>query len=160
MRYILSLLCWLCLLNIALVGQENLGKKLFRAKCLICHGVSRDLTGPALVGVRLRVGNDSLLYAWIRNNKKVLASGNPYFTNLYKKWNKAPMNVFEELSDKDITAILNYVESKAKEEKQLAEKPDNQQSSKSMLIISLIIGVLILILGLWWLKKAKNNIQK
>jgi hypothetical protein len=64
-----------------------------------------------LKGVSERVPDKALLHAWIRNNQKVLASGNPYFTKLFNDFNKTPMNVFEgSLTDKDIDAILAYVE--------------------------------------------------
>lgn len=51
-----------------------------------------------------------LLYDWIKNNKQVLAAGNPYFTALYNQFNKTQMNTFPNLTDKDIDAILKYVE--------------------------------------------------
>jgi hypothetical protein len=68
------------------------------------------VTGPALKGVTERVPDKNLLHEWIHNNQKVLASGNPYFVNLYNQYNKTPMNVFTSLSDADIDAILKYVE--------------------------------------------------
>ena len=52
----------------------------------------------------------NLLHAWIHNNQKVLASGNPYFTALFNQFNKTPMNTFPNLSDAEIDAILKYVE--------------------------------------------------
>jgi hypothetical protein len=58
-----------------------------------------------------RVPDKKLLHDWIRNNQKVLASGNPYFTSLFNQFNKTPMNVFPTLTDPEIDAILKYVES-------------------------------------------------
>lgn len=140
---------------------QDIGKKLFRAKCLICHGIRKNLTGPALDGVRERVGNDSLLYSWIRNNKKVLSSGNPYFTKLYHEWNKAPMNIFEELSDQDITDILAYVEKKAAEERKLENGEMDKSSSSSILIIVLIsVFVGAVLIGFRWLKKKQKTLEK
>jgi hypothetical protein len=68
------------------------------------------VTGPALKGVTERVTDKNLLHAWIHNNQKVLASGNPYFTALFNQYNKTPMNTFPNLSDAEIDAILKYVE--------------------------------------------------
>jgi hypothetical protein len=68
------------------------------------------VTGPALKGVTERVPDKTLLHAWIHNNQKVLASGNPYFTALFNSFNKTPMNTFPNLSDAEIDAILKYVE--------------------------------------------------
>jgi len=86
------------------------GKALFQSNCAQCHNPFKVVTGPALKGVTERVPDKTLLHAWIHNNQKVLASGNPYFTALYNQFNKTPMNVFPNLSDAEIDAILKYVE--------------------------------------------------
>lgn len=85
------------------------GAKLFQDNCATCHGVFKDLTGPALKGVEDRVKDKKLLHAWIKNNQAVLASGDKYFNELFVKWNKTPMNVFPNLGDDEIEAILKYV---------------------------------------------------
>jgi hypothetical protein len=43
------------------------------------------MTGPALKGVTERIPDKKLLHAWIHNSSKVLASGNPYFNNLFNQ---------------------------------------------------------------------------
>lgn len=85
------------------------GQKLFQDNCATCHGVFKDLTGPALKGIEDRVKDKKLLHAWIKNNQAVLASGDKYFNELFVKWNKTPMNVFPNLGDDEIEAILKYV---------------------------------------------------
>lgn len=85
------------------------GKALFQENCASCHKVDKDLTGPALKGIEDRVKDKKLLHAWIKNNQAVLATGDPYFTKLYNDWKKTPMNVFPNLSDADIDAILKYI---------------------------------------------------
>jgi len=87
------------------------GKVLFQSNCASCHNPIKVITGPALKGVTERVPDKKLLYDWIHNNGKVLASGNPYFTKLFNDFNKTPMNTFPNLKDEEITAILKYVES-------------------------------------------------
>jgi mono/diheme cytochrome c family protein len=89
------------------------GKSLFQTNCAQCHNPIQVVVGPALKGVTQRVTDSNLLHAWIRNNVKVLATGNTYFTNLYNQYGRAPMNTFPGLSDKEIDAILNYVENYA-----------------------------------------------
>lgn len=84
------------------------GKTLFQTNCASCHAVNKKLTGPALAGIRDSVPDKQLLYEWIRNNKKVLKSGNPYFNSLYKEYGQTQMNLFPNLTDKDIDAILTY----------------------------------------------------
>jgi len=90
-------------------AQED-GKALFQTNCASCHNPVKVVLGPALKGVEERVPDKKLLYDWIKNNKAVLAGGNPYFTALYNQYNKTQMNTFPNLSDKEIDAILKYVE--------------------------------------------------
>lgn len=85
------------------------GAQLFSNNCGTCHRVDKDLTGPALKGIEDRVKDKKLLHDWIRNNQKVLASGNKYFNDLFVKWNRTPMNAFPNLTDEEIDAILKYV---------------------------------------------------
>ncbi|QEC41297.1 c-type cytochrome [Pseudobacter ginsenosidimutans] len=85
------------------------GAKLFQDNCATCHSVVKDLTGPKLQGIEDRVKDKKLLHEWIRNNQKVLASGNKYFNDLFLQWNKTPMNVFPAMTDEEIEAILKYV---------------------------------------------------
>ncbi|MDF2190911.1 c-type cytochrome [Paraflavitalea sp. CAU 1676] len=85
------------------------GKALFDLNCATCHKVDKDLTGPALKGIEDRVKDKKLLHEWIRNNSKVLASGDKYFNDLYSRWNKTAMSVFPSLTDPEIDAILKYI---------------------------------------------------
>jgi cytochrome c551/c552 len=104
---IISLSLWL------LSGEEvhaQDGKTLFQTNCAQCHNPIKVITGPALKGVTSRVTDTTLLHAWIHNNTQVLSSGNAYFNNLYNQYGRAPMNVFPNLSDAEIDAILRYIE--------------------------------------------------
>jgi len=126
------------------------GKALFQTNCASCHSPIKQIIGPALQGVTTRVTDQKLLYDWIHNNAKVLASGNKYFTDLYNQFNKTPMNTFPNLSDGDIKAILGYVEtykapvattaggSEAGSASAKAEESDN----------TLLYGILTLILAI------------
>ena len=93
-------------------AQED-GKALFQSNCAQCHNPIKVVTGPALKGVTDRVPDQKLLHEWIHNNPKVLASGNVYFNNLFNQYGRTPMNVFPNLSDADIDAILKYVDTYA-----------------------------------------------
>lgn len=88
------------------------GKVLFSNYCAACHAINKKLTGPALAGIQERVTDKKTLYAWIKNNEQVLKSGNKYFTSLYNTYNKTPMNIFSNLTDEDIDAILFYINAK------------------------------------------------
>jgi len=91
------------------INFNKRGGELFQNNCSSCHALYKDLTGPALSGVEDRIKDKRLLYAWIRNNKAVLNSGNAYFNALYEAYNKTSMNLFPQLTDKDIDDILEYV---------------------------------------------------
>ncbi|WP_276485326.1 c-type cytochrome [Paraflavitalea pollutisoli] len=86
------------------------GKELFANNCASCHKADKDLTGPALRGVRDRVPDRKLLHAWIKNSPAVLKSGNEYFNSLYLRYNKTPMSVFPNLTENEIDAILAYID--------------------------------------------------
>jgi mono/diheme cytochrome c family protein len=88
------------------------GKKLFIDNCARCHSIARKIVGPPLGGITDRVHNRELLISWVRNNQKVLQSGDPYFNSLFQEYNRFPMDVFPQLDDKQIDAILNYVDGK------------------------------------------------
>ncbi len=105
------LLLTLFLLVVQAHSQD--GKALFLSNCAQCHNPIKVVTGPALKGVTERVTDRKLLHDWIHNNTAVLASGNQYFNNLYNQYGRAPMNIFPNLSDSDIEAILKYVETYA-----------------------------------------------
>ncbi|HEV3327422.1 MAG TPA: cytochrome c, partial [Puia sp.] len=93
------------------MAQAQDGKALFQSNCASCHNPFKVITGPALKGVSERVPDKNLLHAWVHNSSKVLASGNPYFNNLFNEYNKTAMTVFgNSLSDADIDAIVKYVE--------------------------------------------------
>ncbi len=87
------------------------GKALFSQNCASCHAVNKKLTGPALAGVEDRWSDKKNLYAWIKNNQAFLKTGDAYANKLYNEYNKTAMNLFPNLSDKDIDAILAYIKS-------------------------------------------------
>ena len=51
------------------------------------------------------------MYAWIKNNQAFLKTGDAYANKLYNEYNKTAMNLFPNLADKDIDAILAYIKS-------------------------------------------------
>lgn len=128
------------------------GRALFQANCASCHNPFRKVTGPALKGVTERVPDQKLLHAWIHNNQAVLASGNKYFNDLYKEYDKTAMTVFgDQLSDKDIDAILKYVETVTPPNNgptTTGAPVANQNEDNTLLygILTLILAVIMLIL--------------
>jgi mono/diheme cytochrome c family protein len=92
------------------VAKAQDGKALFSQNCASCHAIDKKLTGPALKGVEDRWNGDrKKLHAWIHNSQAFLKTGDTYANNLYGEYNKIAMNLFPNLSDKEIDAILDYV---------------------------------------------------
>ena len=98
------------------------GKKMFLDNCASCHRIEKDLTGPALAHAVKRLSKDvaqvdsgkiNMLYAFTRNNSKILASGDPYYCALFNQWNKTAMNVFPALTDEDLNNLYGYIQNES-----------------------------------------------
>jgi cytochrome c2 len=126
------------------------GKALFMANCASCHKVDQKMTGPALMGVEDRWPDKTKLYAWIKNNAAFLKTGDPYANNLYNEYNKTAMNLFTNLSDKEIGAILGYIKSYKPPVAPTVQpgSPSGETSDNSILfgILTLVLAVVALIL--------------
>ena len=135
------------------------GKALFQANCAACHHPLKVVTGPALKGIDQRVTDKKLLYSWIKNNQAVLATGNKYFNDLYAQYNKTAMNIFPNLSDAEIDAIIKYVDNYADAAKPVAGGETAKQPEGDT---TLLYGILTLILALVMLvlMQVNSNLKK
>jgi mono/diheme cytochrome c family protein len=86
------------------------GQALFQAKCQKCHLMDRQMTGPALEGVRNRWADTVSLYQWIKDSQGFLETGDKYANELFEYYNHSIMPAHPELSDEDIALILQYIE--------------------------------------------------
>ncbi|WP_294243355.1 c-type cytochrome, partial [uncultured Chryseobacterium sp.] len=145
-------------------GDPNNGEKLFKANCTACHALDKQVVGPPLKGVVERVQKEGgvdkeWLHKWIKNNKELRASGDKYANEIFEKYNKTEMQLFPNLSDKDIDDILAYTTNPpaapaADEKKTTADTaaataaPANTTTTTNVVIISLlaIAGLLVWIL--------------
>jgi cytochrome c2 len=84
------------------------GKSIFQNNCASCHSLTKEIVGPKLQSVTQRL-EKKVIYAWIRNPAAVLKSGDPYFNGLFKKFNGVMMTGFPNLTDGEIDAILEYL---------------------------------------------------
>jgi len=139
------------LVSMGFMGYAQDGKALFQTNCASCHSPVKVVLGPALKGVEERVPDKKLLYDWIKNNKAVLAAGNPYFTALYSQFNKTQMNTFPNLTDKDIDAILKYVQDYKVETPTGGGEgttPQKEEGDSTLLygILTLILAIIMLVL--------------
>jgi cytochrome c551/c552 len=134
------------------------GKALFNANCASCHKIDKDLTGPALMGVEERWSSKDLLKLWIKNWDAAVKTGDAYAVKM-KDWSPNVMNVFPNLADAELEAILTYI----REWKPAAPPTpvvDGQQepaADNSLLfgIITLVLGVVALIL-----LQVNSNLRK
>ncbi|MEO8067758.1 MAG: cytochrome c [Flavobacteriales bacterium] len=93
----------------------SMGQKLFFESCAGCHTPTRDLTGPALQGAKARWAGKRSIQDFVRNSQEVIASGDVYAQNLFRRW-KASVMTKVELSDKEIDAILLYADAATNDE--------------------------------------------
>jgi mono/diheme cytochrome c family protein len=84
------------------------GEQLYKANCTACHAINEKIVGPALKDVHKR-RESAWLLKWIKNSQKLIASGDPVAVQLYKENNESPMLSFENLSDAQITSIVDYI---------------------------------------------------
>lgn len=128
------------------------GKALFKLNCAGCHGIDKAITGPALRNVQDRWPTKELLHAWIKNNAKLIQSGDPT-ANKIKDYSSSAMSIFENLSDGEIDAILAYINSAPAagtptDPNGGGVKTDGSDSDSALLygILTLILAVVALIL--------------
>ena len=90
------------------------GKSLFGQNCASCHSIMKDMTGPALSRLEERGPwkDRKKLYEWIHNPPRFMATDN-YAQTLKGKFGLM-MTPFPALSEKDIDAIVDYINSSQK----------------------------------------------
>jgi cytochrome c2 len=95
----------------AYTSEQIEGESLFKNNCAFCHTTTDEaMVGPGLKGISERK-KLKWIVTWVNNPDKVLKSGDKYANNLYLKYNKAQMIAFPSLQEKDIKAILSYIDS-------------------------------------------------
>ena len=155
-------------------GDAKNGEKLFKANCTACHALDKQLVGPALGGVVDRLKKEQnldtdWLHKWIKDNKALRASGDKYANEVFAKFNKTEMLQFPNLTDQDITDVLEYttnppapepvatgVDTNSVAALEMAQK--ESMNSKVILISLAAIGGLLL----WLLLKLRQlvNLQQ
>src|SRR5688500_12485956 len=90
--------------------QAQDGATIFQQNCASCHAINKDLTGPRLAGVESRGpwADRKQLYAWIHNPAKFMQT-DPYTQGVKQQYGGVVMTGFPQLSEKEIDAIIDYV---------------------------------------------------
>jgi len=145
-RFLLSLVLILFISNNVVFAQT--GEELFKANCANCHKPDKDYTGPALKGARDREPSKDWVYGWVHNPP---GTNDAYATGLKDKFKPTVMTAFPQLSNKDIDAVLDYVDKwtppAADTAKQGGEGvPDDENNSLMFGILTLILAIVAFIL--------------
>ncbi len=142
------------------------GQALFMSKCASCHAATMvgDLTGPPLAHVEERWDDKKKLYDWIRDNGTLIKSGYPKAVEL-SKLRPSDMQIFEGITDAEITAILAFIDKRTKESESgavagggtvdTAEGKNGNQGAIIFGVISLILAIIALIL-----MQVNSNLKK
>ncbi|MFY0643063.1 MAG: c-type cytochrome [Bacteroidia bacterium] len=87
------------------------GSTLFGSNCASCHALDGKVVGPALGDVVSKYDGDyEWIVSWIKNNDKLRKSGDERALAIYDEYGGQAMNLFENLSDAQITSILMWIE--------------------------------------------------
>jgi mono/diheme cytochrome c family protein len=89
------------------------GRNFFQTNCAQCHSITGAVTGPPLAYLAERRPRE-WTFAFIRNNQRVLASGDCYSSYIFNLYGKTPMNIFPTLTDRDIDQLLLYIETESR----------------------------------------------
>lgn len=141
------------------------GKAIFQDNCASCHSVTKDLTGPKLAGVTTRGPwtDRKKLYDWIHNPAKFMAS-DPYTQGLKQQFGGAMMTPFPQLSEKEIDAVIDYVNKAAVAAEQTKATPngpgggqviDEKDNSILYGVLTLILAIVALIM-----LQVNSNLKK
>ncbi len=137
------------------------GKQLFQQNCQSCHAIDKKLTGPALRGVMERGpwADKKNLYDWIHNPAAFIPT-TPYTKALQAEYGSI-MPSFTQLTEKDIDAIITYIESAPPpggDKPPSGETVASQDSGNSAVIFGIISIILALIALI--LLQVNSNLKK
>ena len=91
--------------------QPTDGKTLFIANCAPCHAANKHIAGPPFQQIRKDYTHE-WIFGMIRNHDSVCKIPDIRSKYLSTVWHNTRINSTFKLSDEEITAILDYVDSK------------------------------------------------
>ncbi len=144
------------------------GEKIFKQNCAVCHSLgSNKITGPGLEGLFTRVPGGDWLHNWIKNNEKLIKSGDAYAVKI-SAFDASAMTVFEStLSDEDIDGVIKYIkEYKPKDAvataapgADTAAAPKEQGVNPLAILIGIIAFLIIIIAVLRGVRHSLTNLR-
>jgi mono/diheme cytochrome c family protein len=104
------------------------GAELFRQNCMACHSTgSGKVTGPGLQGVISRVPGGDWLHNYIKNNEKMIKSGDPYAVKI-NAYAESQMTIFEAtLNDEEIDLIIDFIKNNDNNYLDLSSFPEQHE---------------------------------
>lgn len=113
--FLYSTALFLCLLSFSDASAQDAaaGEATFKTNCASCHSPGdKVVAAPGLKGVRERwAGKEELLYTWIKNPNKALATGDAYVVELVNvNKPKFGMMAAQAVTNEQIDDILAYVD--------------------------------------------------
>ncbi|HMF43177.1 MAG TPA: cytochrome c [Polyangia bacterium] len=97
-------------------------KKVFNQRCTACHTFGKGVkVGPDLKGVTAR-RQRPWLQQFIRGSSKVIASGDPVATELFRTYKKQRMPDWSDLSPQDVATILDWLAADGPDQKPADER--------------------------------------
>lgn len=92
-------------------GDAAAGESIFKAKCASCHNMTKDVTGPALIGILdgTRAPSREWLKLWIKDNNSLRASGDAYANKVYDAWGGKAMTAFPYFTDQQLDDVIEYI---------------------------------------------------
>jgi mono/diheme cytochrome c family protein len=97
-------------------------KKVFNQRCTACHTFGKGVkVGPDLKGVTVR-RQRPWLQQFIRGSSKVIASGDPVATELFRTYKKQRMPDWSDLTPQDVSTILDWLAADGPDQKPADER--------------------------------------
>ncbi|MEA5402151.1 c-type cytochrome [Arcicella sp. DC2W] len=131
------------------------GEQIFKNNCAACHNTNDEtLVGPGLKGIGERRPLEWIV-KWVHNPQAVIASGDKYANDLFKKFNQAQMTPYPNYSEDQIKSVIAYIDAQAApvapvpgEGGAVAGAPAEGSSNGGMMqyILVALLGVMILVL--------------
>jgi nitrate reductase gamma subunit len=147
----------------------NAGSKLFTKHCGTCHSLTEaKIVGPGLKDITQRRSKEWLV-SWIKNSPELIQSNDADAVALFNQYNQLPMPAFPQLSDAQVSEILDYLEdpygAKSSPEEGVVplveQNQDKEESLSTRLVYGFLFGALIiLVLVVILYKNVVNAVNK
>lgn len=96
--------------GLALAQSNEKGKTLFQQRCAACHKLEQKLIGPALANIGQRREKEWFA-KFVINSQALIQSGDKAAVEVYEAYNKQVMPPHPDLSNEDIEALWEYLNS-------------------------------------------------